>query len=65
MKQNKTPKTPAPQECQYCGGQDFALTRSGPHRKLSCADCGQYLKFVNQDQMEELDDNGKLVIIQE
>jgi len=57
----KEPKTPAPGFCKFCGNGYFLITDSGPHRKLSCAGCKRYLKFVNKDQEKELADNGKIL----
>lgn len=39
--------------CHGCGwqgsGSEAILTRSGPHIRADCPDCGQYIKFVAQE----------------
>jgi len=34
--------------CKFCGHKTGILSKSGPHVKLSCAACGQYLTFIKQ-----------------
>ena len=50
----RQPKTPAPKACPFCGHVGFRLEQAGQHRKLSCAECGKYLKFVNLEQANDL-----------
>jgi len=56
----KRAKSKAPEKCFRCNSEKFVITDAGPHRKLSCAGCGKYLKFVNQDQENELTRNGQI-----
>jgi len=37
--------------CKRCGSvNDFSATPSGPHLKATCNKCGQYIKFLPQQQ---------------
>jgi transcription elongation factor Elf1 len=57
----KEPRTPAPEFCKFCNAEQFVIKPNGPHRELSCASCGRYLKFVNKDQANYLAQNSKLM----
>ena len=57
----KPPKSPTPEQCHVCGSEMFNISAAGPHRKLSCAECGRYIKFVNPDQETELRDRNKIL----
>lgn len=50
----KQAKSPAPAKCFRCRSEQFKIEQAGPHRKLSCAKCGKYIKFVNESQEHEL-----------
>tara|TARA_Y100000310_G_scaffold334215_1_gene413411 strand:- start:2159 stop:2524 length:366 start_codon:yes stop_codon:yes gene_type:complete len=34
--------------CQRCASNEGRYTRSGPHVKLECSQCGSYVKFVSK-----------------
>ena len=46
---NDTKRLLSQKTCPTCGSNKFKITNAGPHRKLSCADCRRYLKFVTKD----------------
>lgn len=57
----KKAKSPAPEKCFTCRSEQFKIEQAGPHRKLSCAKCGRYIKFVNPDQEAGLRKKGQVV----
>lgn len=38
--------------CMKCQNTMGVLSKAGPHMKLSCDKCGQYIKFVNLDELK-------------
>jgi superfamily II DNA or RNA helicase len=46
--------------CKKCGSKKFKITQAGPHRKLSCAKCGAYIKFVPAFEETELTQKGMI-----
>lgn len=54
-------KSPTPIKCFRCGSTLFKIQNSGPHRKVLCAKCLKYIKFVNKAQEKELRDKGQVV----
>lgn len=47
-------------KCFRCDGDTFTVTQAGPHRKLSCAKCGKYIKFVTPDEESKIKANGQM-----
>jgi len=31
----------------HCAGTVFSVSQSGPHKKLTCEECGKYIKFIS------------------
>ena len=56
----KRAKSKQPAKCFRCDGDKFTITQAGPHRKLSCAKCGKYIKFVSNDEEKEIIKNGQI-----
>ena len=41
-------------KCQY--ETDIMVSISGPHLKASCCECGKYIKFLNKDEVKQLEE---------
>ena len=48
-------------ECARCGSDKFTVKDKGPHRRLDCAHCERYVKFVNAVQENHLRENNQIV----
>jgi len=35
-------------KCKKCGSENLKIVKAGPHKKLVCADCGAYQKFLSK-----------------
>ena len=46
MPNSITGSMPQGVSCQRCGSSHGVYERAGPHIKLSCAECTEYVKFV-------------------
>jgi transcription elongation factor Elf1 len=46
--------------CMHCNCDLFVVSNTGPHRKLVCANCGKYVKFIPKDQEDALWEEGRL-----
>lgn len=43
--------------CSKCDKkQDVVITMSGPHLKASCIVCRKYIKFINKDEIKQLEE---------
>jgi len=40
-----------------CGSDTGIITKSGDHKKLSCALCGKYIKFVGKSEVYKIVNN--------
>ena len=40
-----------------CGSDTGIITKSGDHKKLSCALCGKYIKFVGKSEIYKIVNN--------
>ena len=40
--------------CKYCASERGKIIQAGPHRKLICASCGKYLKFIGAAEFARL-----------
>ena len=60
IKYAKGKQKKAQESCSKCGSKKFALVNSGPHRKLTCAGCNEYIKFVNKDEEKLLRKRGQI-----
>jgi len=49
------------QKCLKCGHDKFVITDANIHRKLSCASCNSYIKFVNEYEENLLKKKGQIV----
>jgi len=47
-------KMEAKPKCLRCDGENYILTTSNQHTKLSCSKCGGYLKFVSKGELRSL-----------
>lgn len=46
--------------CSHCRGEQFTITQAGPHRKLSCAKCKRYIKFITKEEESFLKKNNSI-----
>jgi len=45
---------PIAYHCKYCGNSQGKVELSGPHYKLSCANCGKYLQFLSKEHFDSI-----------
>lgn len=38
--------------CKKCGCKTFEILPSGPHKKLICSHCNNYIAFVSSNNLE-------------
>lgn len=38
--------------CKKCGCRTFEILTSGPHKKLICSHCNNYIAFVSSNNLE-------------
>lgn len=53
------------EKCNKCGSTSGRIDQSGPHRKLSCFDCGNYIKMIGKAEVfipEHTDEDIKEIV---